>query len=673
MKINYRPEIDGLRAIAVLAVIIYHAQISINNFQIFRGGFIGVDIFFVISGYLITGIILKELISTGTFSFIHFLQRRIRRIIPALFVVIIASFIIAWFYLLPINFINFSKSSLFSIGFTSNFYFWLSGELYESENSLFKPLLHTWSLAVEEQFYIFFPIFLLLIFKFLRKYLLIIFIIIFILSLFLADWGSKNYPSSSFYLIQTRLWELLSGSILSYIEIFSSNKRKLKVLNSFMPSLGLFLILFSFLFYDHSIFHPSFITIIPIVGVCLIIRFANKEEFTTKILSTKYFVGFGLISYSLYLWHYPIFAFARIKDSSPSSFDKLEWLFLTLVISVLSYFFVEKIFRNKKFQFQKLIKILIFGFLIISISNTLSIINKGFENRKIIPKILNTQDPRVMLEKEIGKSITKNSQVFFRESNINVILVGDSHAESLSYKLFNNLDKNKYNLFTSLFGGCQYILNLNRVNKKTLKKTDCTIKLQNERQEFINKSKNSVVILFGRLPLILEEDRYYNSELDVYEGELSDFMQTKNNNLLTKKLRQESINYNYKLTINNLLQNNHKVIIVYPFPEVGVSVPKYIFEKKLIKDNKNSSTYLTVSYEDYLIRTKSSFTLLNSLKGKNIYRVYPHKLLCNTYIKNRCLTHYGKHIYYRDDDHPSIKGSEMISELILKELNKMNF
>ena len=146
MKLKYRPEIDGLRAIAVGAVILYHAQISILGYQPFKGGFIGVDIFFVISGYLITSIILKELVTTGTFSFKHFFERRVRRILPALLFLMLVSLPFAWMYLLPGSFIDFSKSILYSLGFSSNFYFYYSGQQYAAESGLYKSFLHTWYL-----------------------------------------------------------------------------------------------------------------------------------------------------------------------------------------------------------------------------------------------------------------------------------------------------------------------------------------------------------------------------------------------------------------------------------------------------------------------------------------------------------------------------------------------
>ena len=298
MKLVYRPEIDGLRAIAVSAVILYHAQITVLDHQLFRGGFIGVDIFFVISGYLITSIILKELVITGTFSFKYFYERRIRRILPALLFVMLISLPFAWMYLLPSSFVDFSKSILYSLGFSSNFYFHYSGQQYGAESGLLKPLLHTWSLSVEEQYYILFPIVLLITFKYFRKYLIHILILGFVISLGLADWGSRNHPSFNFYVLPTRGWELLAGSILAYFEITLGHRSKNKILNLILPTLGLLLIGHSILFFNDEMFHPSFYTLSPIIGVGLIIWFSNKNELITKILSTKLLVGIGLISYS---------------------------------------------------------------------------------------------------------------------------------------------------------------------------------------------------------------------------------------------------------------------------------------------------------------------------------------------------------------------------------------
>jgi peptidoglycan/LPS O-acetylase OafA/YrhL len=219
VKITYRPEIDGLRTISVFAIIIYHANFVLFGHILFQGGFIGVDIFFVISGYLITTLILKEIYKTNQFSFKYFYQRRIRRILPILLFVIIITSYISYFILLPSSLIDFGKSVLSIIFFGSNFYFNYTGNGYGQENSLLKPLLHTWSLSVEEQFYILFPIFLIIIIKFFRKHLLIVLFLSFFISLLFSEYCSRFYPGTSFYQLPFRGFELLIGSLLSYFQL----------------------------------------------------------------------------------------------------------------------------------------------------------------------------------------------------------------------------------------------------------------------------------------------------------------------------------------------------------------------------------------------------------------------------------------------------------------------
>ncbi len=334
--LNYRAEIDGLRAVAVISVVLYHAQIFIfGRDDWFEGGFIGVDIFFVISGYLITRIILKELEQTNTFSFIKFYERRARRILPMLFVVIAVCIPFTWQKLLPIDLIDFAKSALSAIGFGSNFFFYFSTTEYGATSALLKPLLHTWSLGVEEQFYIVVPVCILLIWKFARTSLLTVFIGMLLLSIQFADVMEGRNSELNFFLPFSRFWELLVGSVLAYIEL-KYGRIKNPLLTQTLPIIGLFLIVHSILFFDSNTPHPSFETFIPIIGVALILAFCTANDFVGKLLSFKPIVGIGLISYSLYLWHFPIFAFGRMSSESPSSYDKLEWTILAFALSILS-------------------------------------------------------------------------------------------------------------------------------------------------------------------------------------------------------------------------------------------------------------------------------------------------------------------------------------------------
>jgi peptidoglycan/LPS O-acetylase OafA/YrhL len=664
MKISYRPEIDGLRAIAVVAVILYHAQITIFGYQPFKGGFIGVDIFFVISGYLITSIILKELVTTGTFLFKNFYERRIRRILPALLLVILVSIFIAWKILLPSSFVDFSKSILYSLGFSSNFYFHYSNQQYGALSGLLKPLLHTWSLSVEEQFYILFPIILLFIFKYFRKYFLHILFLGFTISLGLADLGSKNYSSATFYLLHTRIWELLAGSILAYFEITLKHRSKNQKFNFILPSVGLFLIGHSILFFNDRMFHPSLYTLSPIIGVCLIIWFSHPGEVITKILSSKLFVGIGLISYSLYLWHYPFFSFYRnIYFFYPSSINsKIFVVLLLFVTSFLSYKFIEKPFRIKGIiNLYLIIKFLFFIYLFLILFLIFVINSNGLPNR-FIPILKNYYSE---------KSETKEYNF-----SKNIYLIGDSHAGRLFNSLQNKIVNYQYNLkiFDTPFFENHKLINV-KTNKEKLDETSNKLKINEEISEIINNSNNEFFIFHARYPLYFSGGKYYNNTeggqeeygqgiyTDFYvSGDLHDY---KNKN---KILVEQFISSLEKISKNNF------IILIYPVPEVGFLPPakiftNYLFNKKnFIKELEDKEYIFTTSYQAYTNRNSDTFMAFDSLKGKNIYRVYPHRFFCNNFVKGRCIVHNKNEIFYDDYNHLSIKGSEIVSEIVYEKI-----
>ncbi len=650
IKFKYRPEIDGLRAIAVVAVILYHAQITIFGYQPFKGGFIGVDIFFVISGYLITSIILKELVTTGSFSFKHFYERRIRRILPALLFVMLVSLPFAWMYLLPGSFISFSKSILYSLGFSSNFYFHFSGQQYGAESGLLKPFLHTWSLSVEEQYYILFPIVLLVTFKYFRKYLLTILVIGLIISLQMADWGSKNYPSASFYFLHTRMWELLAGSILAYFEITLGHRSKNKTLNLILPSIGLFLIGHSILFFNDEMFHPSFYTVSPIIGVCLIIWFSSKEEIITKILSTKLFVGIGLISYSLYLWHYPIFAFARIKDNTPSEYDKFEWIVLSIILSLISYFFVERKFRNKKTQFYNIL-ILIF----ISITIILSFIHFYKEQAsKLI--VRSGADGITFAEKQlIGKGGNK------------FIIFGDSHARHvMSYLKEISIDRDIsfYNVTHPACISLPTITNYyNPKKKKFHLRNKCTYLYENIINIF-NENKNELNVVF------------YNTWFKHIIKNNSD---SYNEDLMFKFNSNEAHNEKIiKLILEDIIKLKNKVNAKKKWIIVGKNPGSYNYEYKgFLKCYNSRKTYINQPYlkvegcEKKGLVEKGTAYSLNKLFKKIVSSGYSNQLTyLDTYSlycdKRYCynFTDKGK-LIYKDHHHFTYEGSKKISEKII--------
>ena len=445
MKSFYRPEIDGLRAIAVISVIIYHAKISIFGSNILKGGFLGVDIFFVISGYLITSIIYKEIKLTNNFSFVNFYARRIRRIIPALFFVILFSMPFAWKLILPLDLVNFSKSLLSSMGFISNYFFYTAGQEYISKDSLYAPLLHTWSLSVEEQYYIIFPLFFFIFFKFFKNGIFVLLISIFCVSFFYANIGSEYFPSLNFYSLLSRLWEIMAGAIIAILYLNTNMKKTPEKLKNVFMLIGILLIFFPIIFYDNTIRHPSILTLPIIIGTCIIIWYSSKDNIVTKILSSKPLVSIGLISYSLYLWHYPIFAFSRIKFTgfiSETYYKEIIIFLLLIALSLFTYFFIEKPFRNKKNSFKFTIYPIAFFSVIFIIFSTTVIINNGFDNRFYSDEKYKLSSSSYNQDFDYLNDYYNND--YYKNHKIHVLIVGNSHAINLLNILINTDLKKDY-------------------------------------------------------------------------------------------------------------------------------------------------------------------------------------------------------------------------------------
>ncbi|MEE9351389.1 MAG: acyltransferase [Thiotrichaceae bacterium] len=345
----YRKEIDGLRAFAVIPVILYHA-----GFEWLKGGYIGVDIFFVISGYLITSIIIREL-EAGTFTITNFYERRARRILPALFFIILVCLPFAWYWLLPFELKDFGKSMVAVTVFASNILFWQESDYFAAGAELI-PLLHTWSLAVEEQFYVFFPLLMMFLWAFGKRWLVAVIAIIGLLSLGLTEWGWRHFPEANFYLIPTRAWELMIGALLAFYLYYkdddkpeAGNEQRTTLTSQLASITGFALIIASIFFLDKSIPFPSLYALAPTLGTALIILFTTPDSLVYRVLSLRLLVGIGLISYSAYLWHQPLFVFTRMMSLEEPS----QWLLgllsmVTFLLAYLSWRFVEKPFRNKQ-------------------------------------------------------------------------------------------------------------------------------------------------------------------------------------------------------------------------------------------------------------------------------------------------------------------------------------
>jgi peptidoglycan/LPS O-acetylase OafA/YrhL len=336
-SLGYRPELDGLRAVAVASVLLYHLGSPIA-----LGGFVGVDVFFVLSGFLITRLIAEELRS-GEFSLFKFYERRIRRIAPAFFVVCACCMVAALIFLLPQELKRFSSSLIAAVFSLSNVWFYAHSSYFASAGEV-RPLLHTWSLGVEEQFYILFPIMLAAAFKYApcRTGALVwcVFAVSLILSVTLID----EHPKSSFFLIHTRAWELLAGGVIALGLVPAATSRWQRELGAIAGLIGIAAAIVGF--NSHTPF-PGYAALLPCLGAALII-WAGEENAVARVLSATPFVFIGLISYSLYLWHWPLIVFSRLWVIGP--FDLAQQILLTSVavgLSIATWHFVETPFRRR--------------------------------------------------------------------------------------------------------------------------------------------------------------------------------------------------------------------------------------------------------------------------------------------------------------------------------------
>ena len=440
---KYRPEIDGLRAVAVIPVIFYHAGI-----QLFSGGFVGVDVFFVISGYLITSIIIADL-EVGAFSIVKFYERRARRILPALFFVLAVCFPVAWGLLIPNYFMDFAVSVAGVVTFTFNFMAAKRVGYFDTAADL-QPLLHTWSLAVEEQFYLFFPLLLVILWRLGKPVVISALIIIATISVYQMQWiyTGPQESSRAYYLLVTRGWELLAGAFIAFWFARNNGVKG----SQFLSITGLGLLVYAIFFFDKQTPFPSFYTFIPVVGTVMVIIGTSAKTLPYRFLSNRFVVGAGLISYSAYLWHFPIFVFARhVELSEPSAPVMFALTALSIVLAYFSWRFVEAPFRaqgglSRRFVFGSAGALSAIYILL----GTVIYYSDGFDSRWSVEKremlsYLKYPFQKIYREGTCFLQPQSTAEQFSDEcrsaQNHRATLVwGDSHAAALSYGVRSQID-----------------------------------------------------------------------------------------------------------------------------------------------------------------------------------------------------------------------------------------
>lgn len=684
--LNFQKHIQGIRALGIIGVLLFHAGYSFA-----QGGYLSVDIFFVISGFFMTIIILNIKENEG--FFLKFYQRRIARIIPLSVFVITILTIASIKYFPTLYDFESIKSSLF---FYSNFNFHNSSNYFQSFND--NIFLHFWSLSLEEQFYLIFPMFLFFLRKYFFNKILIIFISIIILNLmsinFLGNLSS-NFPYIdkelgfykpleifSFYFLTSRFWEFCLGGVAGILylnETFSNNKIDFKKAN-LISFIGLLMVVFSQIIFDKSMPHPSIFTLIPCLGVFLIIVFSFKETFTYRFFSNQILVFIGNISFSLYLWHAPILIFQEnlnLKNINPD-ISRVIAIFISVIISYLSYKLIENFFRRKENVFKTYIFILINFMLIMFIFFAVHYTKK-------IPLIM---DDEFYFIKEInGKQLSINTlpcksfeKKFISENYKNLCYFGDVSKNNEEYK------KDLY-IFT---GFSQALMLIEASDALLMKKkamglwynreyeceklnpimpniwgTHSNYKVNSEKIENCNNLdkvlKTFIKENFKEYNIIMIYSNDWNNRL--FGDGINSFFKSQNligGNLLSDK--DLSIE-NFKLYLDNFNFSNARHIFINQIPNYKIS-PLSIFESDF-RANKKSKTNLYA--EPKKLNNFLKQELNSILNDKDFKIINPFDVFCDKKNSNKCLIMKDREFLYFDKEHLSVQGANILMERVLND------
>jgi peptidoglycan/LPS O-acetylase OafA/YrhL len=635
---EYRREIDGLRAVAVVPVILFHAGV-----HAFSGGFVGVDVFFVISGFLITSLIASE-IQTGRFTIVQFYERRARRILPALFLVMLVCLPLAWQWLLPNDMRRFSESLIAVSTFSSNILFYLSTGYFGSE---VKPLLHTWSLAIEEQYYVLFPLILMAAWKFGRRSVIALLAVVAVASLATAQWYAFRNPTFDFLMLPTRFWELLVGALVALASPSEDTSSHGHLLRQLGASLGVALILIAIFAFDETTPFPSFYALVPTLGTALIIASGSaRQTLVGKLLASKWLVGIGLISYSAYLWHQPMLAFARHRVAGePSEALMLTLGFGALVPAYFSWRYIEAPFRDRKrFARKQIFLYAGAGSALFILVGLLGVVTEGFRSR-MPPAVLAIDISRQHEQwlNAAGCNLHGEHLVLAecirgeQSAQPKVALLGDSHAESLTYELAAAFNSHGASFASLVRAHCA--LNFHEQPAVSDEGRQC----QAYQREILNlTSKFDTFIVFTRRDLPGEAPAAY---MRAFEENTQ--------------------------SIEDLLAMGKQVILVYPIPVYTTRIAEYMEKNILFYGGK--LPMLAVDSRQFEARTKFYYDGYDAIgPSPNLKRIYSNELLCHRVEKNNCVTAIDGMPLYWDESHLSNAGARLIVQEVMRDLDQLS-
>jgi peptidoglycan/LPS O-acetylase OafA/YrhL len=647
-ELRYRPDIDGLRAIAVLGVVLFHAGV-----QPLTGGFTGVDVFFVISGYLISSIIIKE-IRRGDFSLTTFYERRIRRILPAFLVVVLFSAVLAYLLLLPRDFESFGKS-LAAAGLSlSNILFWKESGYFDSSAEL-KPLLHTWSLGVEEQFYLFFPLLLLLISRFFKQRWVGWILAIAAVSFLLSIWGVRYQPSAAFYWLPTRAWELALGGLLAMGAIPLIQQRHWRELEGL---LGLGLIAWGMFVLSPESAFPGANALFPCVGAAMVIHAGSGgSTMAGYLLSWRPLVLIGLISYSLYLWHWPLLVFAKYYLVRPLSvLETAGVIMVALIAATLSWHFVERPFRKHKARIDRR-TVFVGGVaataVVVSIG-AWAVIKQGVPDRlpAEVVKLASGADDvsmssRACMERNKRWKEGEGLCVIGEEgAKPSFVVLGDSHAGALMPGIALAAKEHGQAGLHAAMQSCPPLDGVANRNDETGR--NCIRFREGIVKQIEAMPEIQKVVLIARWPVYAEGTRYGPDDSGP-KPVLLDMSGTTSGNHAVFALGLERM-------VKRLRQAGKKVFLVFSVPEIGLNVPSRLAKQKLF----NAEDEIRPTSQAFLERNKVVFEISKKLEVQYGVTVrYPHQLLC---LEGRCSVIHEGRALYSDDDHMSESGAQFIRE-----------
>lgn len=633
LKINYRPDIDGLRAIAVAMVILFHFWP-----EMLPGGFVGVDIFFVISGYLITSIIYKQKIS-DTFSFKNFYLHRMKRILPAFFAMLAFTYILAFLFLLPEDLKQFVKATVASVAYCSNFYFMLHSD-YFAQGSLELLLLHTWSLSVEEQYYLLWPIVLTMIVKCMNKKIIYLsMFLIFIASLIFSINCVNFNEKEAYFSIFSRIFEFMIGSFFGVYLSHKLEKAPCSQARSFMYNIigasGAILILFSCFYLSEKDPFPGYYALFPTIGAIMIIISGNikKPTFLKSILSNKLLVNVGLMSYSLYLFHWPIISYWHYfsPEKAPSLLEGALMLLIVILASCLSYKLIEKPFRYWNISFLKCLILyqMLPCLLILSIGYLIKI-HDGFPKRFSKEVLLETKFPGKEYGYDSDGPVTLGDM---KKTSAKVIFFGDSHGAQFAPFFDQFAKKYKFSIEMFFTSSCYPLL-------------DGSDKLPSSDKNLHNPKQCAKQIKFIT-------EHYNDYDVFILAGSYDSYV------FGTAVPRNFSFLSELKNTIDFLLKHHKKIIVIGDTPRDTSSSVLKIIRCKAVFGQANFINLLKNKIDMSKSTSNSSIQILMLENSPDVYFFNTEEQF---FEKINTLPFYKGVLIYKDASHINQYGAKLIAK-----------